>query len=102
MAFVSFLFSCTMAKISIEKALNWSLNQIKNLKEGECLDLLCKKRNRIIRVIKVSEGFRLEERGFFIEDHLVPDFKQLEKVLARLMAREFPCSHMLWGFRRRA
>ncbi len=91
-----------MARVSIEKALNWALKQAGDLNEGECLDLLCKKRNRLVRIVRVKEGFRLEERGFFNEDHRAQNLKQLEKVLARLMAREFPRSHMLWAFKRRA
>lgn len=91
-----------MARIPVEKALRWAMDQITALNEGECVDLLCKKRNRIIRVIKLKEGYRLVERGFFEEDHVVDGVRQVEKLLARLMAREFPRSHMLWGFRRRA
>ncbi len=91
-----------MARISIEKALNWALSQATQLKEGECLDLLCKKRNRLVRVVKIKDGFRLEERGFFKEDHNAKDQKELTKLLSRLIAREFPRSHMLWAFKRRA
>ncbi len=91
-----------MARINIEKALLWVLKQAKTLREGECVDLLCKKRNRLVRVIKLNEGYRLEERGFFNEDHQAQDLRQLEKVLSRLIAREFPRSHMLWAFKRRA
>ena len=91
-----------MARVAIEKALPWALKQAKTLQEGECVDLLCKKRNRLVRVVKLREGFRLEERGFFQEDHQARDLKQLEKTLSRLIAREFPRSHMLWTFKRRA
>ncbi|NPA49370.1 MAG: hypothetical protein GXO20_05260 [Thermodesulfobacteria bacterium] len=91
-----------MARINIEKALPWALKQAEHLQEGECVDLLCKKRNRLVRVVKLKEGFRLEERGFFKEDHRAQDMKELEKALSRLIAREFPRSHMLWAFRRRA
>ncbi|WP_157627844.1 hypothetical protein [Thermodesulfatator autotrophicus] len=91
-----------MARIAIEKALNWSLSQCKELKEGECIDLLCKKKNRIVRVIKTKEGFQLEERGFFNEDHQARNLKELKKILERLIAREFPRSHLLWAFKRRS
>ncbi len=91
-----------MARISVEKALSWALSQAARLKEGECLDLMCKKRNRLVRVVKLKDGFRLEERGFFKEDHQAQDARELEKILLRLMAREFPRSHMLWAFKRRA
>ncbi len=91
-----------MARIPVEKALRWAIEQIASLNEGECLDLMCKKRNRIIRVVKLEKGYRLEERGFFVEDHFAPKVQQVEKLLSRLMAREFPRSHMLWGFKRRA
>ncbi len=91
-----------MARIPVEKALRWAIEQCQTLSPGECLDLLCKKRNRIVRVIKTKDGFRLEERGFFVEDHQAGDLRALEKILTRLMAREFPRSHMLWGFKRRA
>ncbi|AEH44645.1 hypothetical protein Thein_0767 [Thermodesulfatator indicus DSM 15286] len=91
-----------MARVAIEKALNWSLSQCKDLDVGECIDLLCKKRNRIVRVIKVEDAFLVEERGFFNEDHVARDLKDLQKILARLIAREFPRSHILWAFKRRA
>ncbi len=91
-----------MARINIEKALKWALQQAQELEEGECLDLLCKKRNRLVRIVKLSQGYRLEERGFFKEDHQAEDLKYLEKILSRLIAREFPRSHLLWAFRRRA
>ncbi|NPB09776.1 MAG: hypothetical protein GXO17_05420 [Thermodesulfobacteria bacterium] len=91
-----------MARIPVEKALRWAVDQCRQLVPGECLDLLCKKRNRIVRIVKTEDGFRLEERGFFVEDHRAEDLRSLEKLLARLMAREFPRSHLLWGFRRRA
>ncbi len=91
-----------MARIPIEKALRWALDQAQRLSPGECLDLLCKKRNRIVRVVKTENGFRLEERGFFVEDHQAEDLRALEKTLIRLIAREFPRSHLLWGFKRRA
>lgn len=91
-----------MARIPLEKALNWALSQAPQLKEGDCLDLLCKKRNRLVRIVKLKKGYRLEERGFFKEDYQAAELKELAKVLARLIAREFPRSHMLWAFKRRA
>ncbi len=91
-----------MARVAIEKARRWVMEQIPSLKEGECLDLLCKKRNRLVRIIKLATGFRLEERGFFKEDHQTTSLKELEKLLSRLISREFPRSHMLWVFKRRA
>ncbi|WP_022853448.1 hypothetical protein [Thermodesulfatator atlanticus] len=90
-----------MARIAIEKALWWSLEQSKRLKQGECLDLLCKKRNRLLRVKKIASGFAIEERGFFKEDHQAESLKELQKILERLIAREFPRSHMLWAHKRR-
>ncbi|MBA2849406.1 hypothetical protein G4V39_09425 [Thermosulfuriphilus ammonigenes] len=91
-----------MARISIDKALSWVLRHSGQLHPGECLDLLCKKRNRLIRVVRTKEGFRLEERGFFKEDFFTQGGKEFQKLLERLILREFPRSHMLWAFKRRA
>ncbi len=91
-----------MAKLPIEKVHSWVMKQLPSLREGECLDLLCKKRNRLIRIIKISKEFRIEERGFFQEDHQVKNIKEFEKLFSRLIAREFPRSHILWAFKRRS
>ena|GEM_PF-1242292 len=91
-----------MARIPIEKGLRWVLDRAPGLTVGECLDLLCKKKNRLLRITKMEHGFRIEERGFLKEDHLAEDIQELKKLLPRLLVREFPRSHMLWVFKRRA
>jgi len=91
-----------LARIPVGKALRWVLDQAPGLGPGQCLDLLCKKRNRLVRIVALDTGFRVEERGFFQEDHQVQSLKALEKVVSRLISREFPRSHMLWVFKRRA
>ncbi len=91
-----------MARIPLKKALRWVMDLAPRLEPGQCLDLLCKKRNRLVRIVALDKGFRVEERGFFKEDHAVQGLKDLEKVVSRLISREFPRSHMLWAFKRRA
>ncbi|OAQ21636.1 hypothetical protein [Thermosulfurimonas dismutans] len=90
-----------MARIRKEEALRWLSERLPGLREGECLDFLCKKRNRLVRIIRKGEGFLVEERGFFREDFEVPE-KELFKLAERLFAREFPRSFMLWAHKRRA
>jgi hypothetical protein len=90
-----------MARIRKEQALNWLAEKIDTLNEGECLDFLCKKRNRIVRIIKDKDSFLIEERGFFKEDFKV-DRKDLFKLVERLFSREFPRSFMLWAHKRKA
>lgn len=91
-----------MARIRKEEALRWLAERLGKLSPGECLDFLCKKRNRLVRVIRGVEGFRVEERGFFREDFQTRDERETVKICERLFAREFPRSHMLWAHRRRA
>ncbi len=90
-----------MARIRKEEALRWLSERISGLDEGECLDFLCKKRNRLVRIIKGKEGFLIEERGFFKETFEVKE-KELLKLVERLFAREFPRSFMLWAHKRKA
>ncbi len=91
-----------LARIPIDRALRWVMDQASGLRPGQCLDLLCKKRNRLVRIVALDTGFRVEERGFFHEDHQVQGLRDLEKIVSRLISREFPRSHMLWAFKRRA
>ncbi len=90
-----------MARIRKKEALRWLCEKIKGLEEGECLDFLCKKRNRIVRIIKKGRGFWVEERGFLKENFEVEE-KELLKLIKRVFAREFPRSHMLWAHKRRS
>ncbi|HFC98660.1 MAG TPA: hypothetical protein ENJ40_09455 [Thermosulfurimonas dismutans] len=91
-----------MARIRKEEALRWLSERLPGLSPGECLDFLCKKRNRLVRVVRTEEGFRLEERGFFREDFEASGEKEVLKLCERLFSREFPRSHMLWAHKRRA
>ncbi|WP_456433380.1 hypothetical protein [Thermosulfuriphilus sp.] len=91
-----------MSRILADQALAWVMRESAKLKPGECLDLLCKKRNRLVRLTRLDEGFRIEERGFFQEDFQIPESRELKRLLERLLAREFPRSYMLWVFRRKA
>ncbi|WP_297056963.1 hypothetical protein [Thermosulfurimonas sp.] len=91
-----------MARIRKEEALRWLSERLSGLSPGECLDFLCKKRNRLVRVVRTEEGFRLEERGFFRKDFEAEGEKEVLKLCERLFSREFPRSHILWAHRRRA
>ncbi len=90
-----------VARIRKEEALRWLAARLSKLKKGECLDFLCKKRNRLVRIVREDDGFRLEERGFFQEDFRTSE-KEVLKLAERLFAREFPRSHMLWAHHRKA
>ena len=90
-----------MARLRKEEVLRWLSERVPGLREGECLDFLCKKRNRLVRIIRKKEGFLVEERGFFNEDFEVQE-KDLLKLTERLFAREFPRSFMLWAHKRKA
>ncbi len=91
-----------MARIRKEEALRWLAERLGALGEGECLDFLCKKRNRLVRIVRRPQGFRVEERGFFREDFEVAGEREVLRLCERLFSREFPRSHMLWAHRRRA
>ncbi|WP_168719849.1 hypothetical protein [Thermosulfurimonas marina] len=39
-----------MSRIRREEALRWLRERLPGLAPGECLDFLCKKRNRLVRV----------------------------------------------------
>ncbi|RUM89679.1 MAG: hypothetical protein DSZ24_00585 [Thermodesulfatator sp.] len=91
-----------MSRIRREEALRWLRERLSGLKAGECLDFLCKKRNRLVRVIREPQGFRVEERGFFQEDFRAGEVRELLKICERVLAREFPRSHLLWAHRRKA
>ncbi len=78
-----------MARIRKEEALSYLRKRLKELKAGEALDFLCKKRNRIVRIVKEKE---------FEAD--TPE--EVYKLAERAFEREFPRSYMLWVHRRKA
>jgi len=92
----------SMSRIRREEALRWLRERLSGLSPGECLDFLCKKRNRLVRVVREPGGFRVEERGFFREDFRAQAPREVLKICERLFSREFPRSHILWAHRRRA
>jgi len=62
---------------------------------GEGIDIRSYKRNRSVVIIRVSEmRFKVIERGFFVEEFEVEE-RGLEKLLKKVIKREFPRSHKL-------
>ncbi len=91
-----------MARIRKEEALRWLAQRLPRLEEGECLDFLCKKRNRLVRIIRRESGYFIEERGFFKADFEEASASEVLKLAEKLLAREFPRSFMLWAHQRKA
>ncbi|MFB1646590.1 hypothetical protein [Campylobacter molothri] len=72
----------------------------KNLKQISPLDILIfqtSKKDRSIKIQKISdEKFNIYEEGFFYNEFLDLDFKELKKILKQLQKIEFPRSNQLW------
>jgi hypothetical protein len=91
-----------LARIRKEQALAYLKTRLKELEPGEALDFLCKKRNRIVRIVKEKEGFSVKEKGFFEKEFSLKTLEEVIKLAERLFEREFPRSYMLWVHRRKA
>jgi hypothetical protein len=89
-----------MARFNKASTLNRVLLLLEKLPSGKAIEILCHKRNRMVKILKKNEDyFLITERGFWEEDFEV-EKKELRKLLKKLIKREFPRSHKLWVFQR--
>jgi hypothetical protein len=81
--------------INKEAFLKVILKKAEKLPTGHYLDIRTYKRNRYVLLIKISpESFKIIEEGFYKKEYQA-EFKNLRKILKKLLKLEFPRSHKI-------
>jgi len=79
--------------IDISNALPTVLTKLKTLSPGHYIELLTYKKDRSIKMVKISESELLVVEKGFVTQEVSIDPKKLKKILKSLIKREFPRSN---------